>query len=119
MQRKIEAAGISTITLSGIPDLTASVSVPRLAAIEHPLGYLLGQPGDPHGQRAILRAVLDALVEMENPGCVAHLPFKWPLTANVVKNEPPEAPPIVGYLLRHPWHIPNFYNRDIPKKYRS
>ena len=42
----IEAAGISTITLSSIPDLTGAVSVPRLAAIEYPLGYLFGQPGD-------------------------------------------------------------------------
>ena len=75
MQRKIEAAGISTITLSGIPDLTKSVSVPRLAAIEYPLGYLLGKPGDLDGQRTILLAVLSSLVEMETPGCVAHLPF--------------------------------------------
>ena len=40
---------MSTITLSSIPDLTAAVGVPRLAAIEHPLGYLLGQPGDAGG----------------------------------------------------------------------
>lgn len=119
MQRKIEAAGISTITLSGIPDLTASLSVPRLAAIEHPLGYLLGQPGDLHGQRAVLLAVLNGVVAMKNPGDVAHLPFEWPLTADVLEIEPPEAPPIIGYLLRHPWHIPNFYNRDIPQKYQS
>ncbi|UCC86513.1 MAG: hypothetical protein JSV81_16930, partial [Anaerolineales bacterium] len=74
MQREIEAAGISTITLSSIPDLTAAVSVPRLAAIEHPLRYLLGQPGDPEGQRAVLRATLRALAEMTEPGSLTHLP---------------------------------------------
>ena len=119
MQRKIEAAGISTITLSGIPDLTASVSVPRLAAIEYPLGYLLGQPGDREGQRAVLRTVLNALVEMKNPGSIVHLPFTWPASEHAVELEPPENPPIVRYLLRHPWHISNFYSRAVPSRYQS
>jgi hypothetical protein len=38
------SGGVSTITLSGIPALVASIGVPRLAAIERTLGYLLGQP---------------------------------------------------------------------------
>jgi len=105
--------------ISSIPDLTASVSVPRLAAIEYPLGYLLGQPGDQAGQRAVLQAVLSALAEMKNPGGTAHLPFVWPGSANVLAHEPPEAPPIVRYLLRHPWHIPNFYTRAVPSRYQA
>lgn len=118
MQREIEAAGISSLTLSGIYELTASVSVPRLAAIEHPLGYLLGQPGDLAGQRAILRATLHALVEMVDPGSVAHLPFEWPAASEVLSLEPPETPPIVAYLRRHPWHIPNFYARRVPEVFQ-
>jgi hypothetical protein len=105
--------------LSSIPDLTASVSVPRLAAIEYPLGYLLGLPGDKEGQRAVLRAVLNALVEMKNPGSVVHLPFSWPASTSVLELEPPEVPPIVKYLLRHPWHIRNFYTREVPSRYQS
>jgi hypothetical protein len=93
------------------------VSVPRLAAIEHPLGYLFGQPGDRASQCVILHAVLNALVGMKDPGSVVHLPFDWPASADVLKLEPPEAPPILGYLLRHPWHIRNFYARDVPKNY--
>jgi hypothetical protein len=114
VQRKIEAAGISTITLSSIPDLTAAVSVPRLAAIEHPLGYLLGQPGDQGGQTAILRTTLHALSEMTRPGGVIHLPFEWPASARSLNAHPPKAPPISRYLLRHPWHIPNLFSRDVP-----
>jgi len=114
VQREIEAAGFSTITLSGIPDLTASVSVPRLAAIERPLGYLLGQPDDQQGQRTILGAVLNALAEMKAPGSVVHLPLGLPLESPWLKLDPPLDPPIIGYLLRHPWHIPNLYSRKIP-----
>jgi D-proline reductase (dithiol) PrdB len=114
VQRQIEAAGISTITLSSIPDLTSAVSVPRLAAIEHPLGYLLGQPGDREGQTAVLLATLRAMAEMETPGSVANLPFEWPDSARRLTARPPKAPPITRYLLRHPWHIPNILSRDVP-----
>jgi hypothetical protein len=105
---------MSTITLSSIPDLTAAVSVPRLAAIEHPLGYLLGQPGDQEGQTAVLRSTLHALAEMTGPGSVIHLPFEWPASARRLSARPPQAPPIGRYLLRHPWHIPNLFSRDVP-----
>ena len=114
MQREIETAGISTITLSGIPDLTASVSVPRLAAIERPLGYLLGQPGDKTGQLAVLTATLKLLAEIKQPGSVVHFPYEWPESANGLNAHPEEQPPIVRYLLSHPWHIPNLIKRHIP-----
>jgi hypothetical protein len=109
---------MSTITLSSIPDLTAAVSVPRLAAIEHPLGYLLGQPGDQEGQTAVLRSTLHALAEMTGPGSVIHLPFEWPASARRLSARPPQAPPIGRYLLRHPWHIPNLFSRDVPAAQR-
>ena len=105
---------MSTITLSSIPDLTSAVSVPRLAAIEHPLGYLLGQPGDPEGQAAVLRSTLQALAEMTRPGSVTHLPFEWPASARRLSARPPKAPPISRYLSRHPWQIPNLFSRNIP-----
>ncbi|MEJ2759617.1 MAG: hypothetical protein P8046_14145 [Anaerolineales bacterium] len=114
MQREIELAGISTITLSGIPDLTASVGVPRLAAIEHPLGYLLGKPGDKAGQLTVLTSTLQLLAEIKKPGSVVHLPFEWPESVNGLNAHPEEQPPIVNYLLRHPWHIPNLFKRNIP-----
>lgn len=114
VQREIEAAGFSTITLSGIPDLTASVSVPRLAAIEYPLGYVLGQPNDPEGQLSVLRSTLNALTEMSQPGSISHLPYEWPDSARRLNAHPQQPPPISKYLLRHPWHIPNLFKRNIP-----
>jgi hypothetical protein len=114
VQRKIEAAGLSTITLSSIPDLTSAVGVPRLAAIEYPLGYLLGQPGDRAGQMAVLRSTLHALAKMTEPGSVSHLPFEWPASARRLSARPPKTPPISKYLLRHPWLIPNLLSRQVP-----
>jgi hypothetical protein len=119
VQREIERAGISTITLSSIPELTASVSVPRLAAIEHPLGFLLGQPGDAEGQMEVLRATLQAVMEIREPGSVIHLPFTWPAAAGRLSAKPPQTPPIVRYLMRHPWHIPNLFARDVPVSQRA
>jgi D-proline reductase (dithiol) PrdB len=106
---------MSTITLSGIPDLTHSVSVPRLAAIEYPLGYLLGQPGDRNGQLAVLRSTLEALARMSEPGEIAHLPYEWPASARRMNANPPVPPPISKYLLKHPWQIPNLFSRKIPE----
>lgn len=119
MQRVIEAAGISTITLSSIPELTAALSVPRLAAIEYPLGYLLGKPGDIQGQTEVLRATLMALAEMALPGSITTLPFEWPASAHRLNANPPKPPPIVRHLLRHPWHIPNLMSREIPDGWLS
>lgn len=109
---------MSTITISSIPALTAAVGAPRLAAIEHPLGYLMGQPGDREGQAAVLRAALQALGEITRPGSVVHLPFEWPIAVRL-NAQPPQAPPIAKYLLRHPWHIPKFLSRDIPASYEA
>ena len=106
VQREIEAAGFTTITLSPIPDLTASVCVPRIAAIEYPLGRTLGQPGDAAGQMAVLRATLAALESIRTPGGIVNLPFEWPAAGpKQVRNHPPEAPPIARYLARNPWFL--------------
>jgi len=103
---------MTTITMSNIPDLTSAVSVPRLAGIEHPFGQIMGRPGDRDGQRAVLEAVLEALEEMKMPGSVKHLPFEW--TGSEKEVQPPEPPPIVGYLKWHPWELPRLFSRDLP-----
>lgn len=114
-QREIEEAGISTITLSSIPELTASISVPRLAGVEHPLGRTLGQPGDGEGQRNVLRATLQALSSIKNPGEVVHLPFEWPEPFFKVRFEPREPPPIIRLIRRRPWLFRKLLSRKIPR----
>jgi D-proline reductase (dithiol) PrdB len=113
VQREIEAAGISTICLSNIAAFTASVGAPRVAAIEHPGSQPLGPPGDADGQREILAATLDALVSIESPGQIVHLPFQWP--KGVRRGMPRKLPPIAKLLMKKPWLIPRFVSGDIPE----
>lgn len=96
-----------------VPELTESVGVPRIAAIEHPFGLTLGLPGDRVRQLAVLRAALRALEEISQPGGVIQLPFEWD-SGDEVNTHPPEPPPIARYLTRHPWHFPRFLNRTPP-----
>jgi D-proline reductase (dithiol) PrdB len=98
-----------------VPDLTASVSAPRIAAIEYPLGRTLGQPGDKAGQAAVLEATLRALETIQTPGEVIHLPFEWSESPKEVQNNPPVDPPIARYLTRNPWFLPRLLNRDVPE----
>jgi hypothetical protein len=113
VQREIEAAGISTVSLSMIPELTGSVGVPRMAAVEHPFGLPLGQPGDTVRQVAVLRGALAALAEISRPGETVHLPFDWDSSLKL-DIDPPQPPPIAVYLTRHPWQLPKFLNRTPP-----
>ncbi len=113
-QRAIETAGITTIALSNIPDLTRAVGVPRLCAIEHPFGLTVGRPGDTEGQMAALRAVLQALGSMTTPDSVIDLPFGWSDTDGKLSIHPPQPPPIAKYLVRHPWLYPRLLSRNIP-----
>jgi glycine reductase complex component B subunit gamma len=114
-QREVERAGIATIALSNIPDLTSAVSVPRLAAIEHPFGQTMGRPGDKDTQGAVLLATLEAIWEMKTPGCIKHLPFEWTGPMKEALAQPPVAPPIAGYLKWHPWELPRLFSRDVPR----
>jgi hypothetical protein len=114
VQRELEAAGLSTICLTPVPDLTASLSVPRIAAIEYPLGRTLGEPCDAEGQMAVLEATLQALETIQTPGEIVHLPFEWPESPKEVQNHPPEDPPIAHYLARNPWFLPRLLYRKVP-----
>ena len=78
------------------------------AAIEHPLGRVLGQPGDVAGQTAVLRAALRVVQALEQPG-VVDLPFEWPERPSRVKTHPAESPPLVLYATAF---VPCYRPRD-------
>ncbi|MFQ5896799.1 MAG: hypothetical protein ACE5JN_00925 [Candidatus Methylomirabilia bacterium] len=106
---------MATIALSTIPEFTASVGAPRVAAIEYPFGRPLGQPGDREGQVAVLRATLDALAEAATPGTVVHLPFEWPEPPEQVHWHPKEPSPILKLLSQHPALYGKFLAGEIPE----
>ncbi len=105
---------MTTITLSPMPDFTASVGAPRIAAIEYPLGQTVGQPGDVAGQTAVLRAALQALMDIDRPGGVCHLPFTWPEPPKAVQMHPAEPPPISKAIMKRPWLYRKLVAGDIP-----
>jgi D-proline reductase (dithiol) PrdB len=112
--RDIEAAGIPTVVLSNIPVLTGAVGVPRMAAIEYPIGLTLGAPGDREGQLAVLRSMLALFGSVSGPGVVVSLPFEWPHARDAYVTEPPVPPPIVDHLIHRPWQLPRLLARDVP-----
>jgi hypothetical protein len=75
----------------------------------------MGMPGDKERQLAVLWGALEAVEEMEVPGSVEHLPFEWPGTEEEAQAHPPEPPPIVGHLKRHPWQLPRLLSRNVPR----
>ena len=116
VQRVLEASGISTVTLSCIPELTRAVGVPRLAGIGYPLSRPLGRPHDAQGQRAVLRATLDLLASASGPDSYVELPFEWPESAAQARNASKGVapPPIVELLMKKPWLVANLYSGNIP-----
>jgi D-proline reductase (dithiol) PrdB len=115
VQREIEAAGISTVTLSSVWAFTASVGAPRVAAIEHPQGRPVGRPGDVSGQQAVVRAALRVLQDATGPGTVVHLPFDWPEAPREARSRPQSPPPIATLLRRKPWLLPKLFKGEIPE----
>lgn len=116
VQRVLEASGIPTVALSMIPDLTRAVGVPRLAGIGYPLGRPLGRPHDADGQRAVLRSLLQVLVDATGPDTYVELPFVWPESPAQARNASRDVPPapIVQLVTRKPWLLANLYSGRIP-----
>ena len=99
LQCEIEKAGIPTVSVSTIPEMTERVCVPRAAFVQYPFGRVLGMVGDRVGQRRVCDHLVDLLETATFPNTYKHLPYAWP--------EPPEetkwrsdAPPPIGLLLR-------------------
>jgi glycine reductase complex component B subunit gamma len=116
VQRVLEASGISTVTLSWIPELTRAVGVPRLAGLSYPMSRPLGRPHDPNGQRAVLRATLEVLARASGPDSYVELPFEWPESPAQARNASRDlAPsPIVELLRKKPWLIARLYGGRVP-----
>ena len=111
----IEAAGISTICLATIPVFTASVGAPRIAAIQHPMGRTVGMAGDAETQREVVRATLQAVEKIEEPGGRVDLPFEWPEPDRQAKRHRAPAPPIARLIMKKPWLLLKFIAGEIPE----
>jgi len=77
IQREIERAGIATIGISLVREYTEKVKPPRTVFLRWPFGHPLGEPGDREQQRAVLFEAFRALYQIEQPGTIIDLPFRW------------------------------------------
>ena len=85
-----------------------------MLGIEYPFSRTLGNPGDAPGQLAVVRAMLEALEAMGDPGRVEHLDLRWPEPPAKARSNPPVPSPITTHLQKHPWQLPRLIARDIP-----
>jgi hypothetical protein len=65
--RILEAAGLSTTSISLIREHTQSIKPPRALWVPYPFGAPFGRPDDPELQHRVLRAALDLLAEPAGP----------------------------------------------------
>jgi D-proline reductase (dithiol) PrdB len=77
IQREIERVGIATVGISIVRDYSEKVRPPRTVFLRWPFGHSLGEPGNRRQQRAVVFEALRALYQIEDPGTIIDLPFRW------------------------------------------
>ena len=75
LQSTIEKAGIPTVSISLLMEITKQVEPPRVLVVDRPLGFPLGEPNHPQVQKAIMLAALSLLsAVVDQPLSVPYLP---------------------------------------------
>jgi hypothetical protein len=67
IQRAIEYAGITTVSISLLRVITERIRPPRALFVPFPLGYPLGEPDNPNLQTRIMRAAFALLPRTDVP----------------------------------------------------
>lgn len=102
LARRIEAAGISTVVVTMMPDVADSLLTPRVLGVEFPFGHPFGLPGDSRLQRRVLEAALVVLAGAGGPGTRVDLDVEWPVPVREAYRswQPTEPSPIVAQMLK-------------------
>lgn len=77
IQRVLDDAGLSTISLTLVKEITEQVKPSRALFVEHPFGHTFGDLGDKALQRQILLDMLSFAVQITQPGTILTLPYRW------------------------------------------
>ena len=67
IQRFIEYAGTTTVSISLLREITEKIRPPRALFVPFPLGYPLGEPGNPQLQSKIMHAAFSLLARNDIP----------------------------------------------------
>ncbi len=76
IQRAVEAAGIPTISISIVREVTEKVRPPRAVFLRWPFGHPLGEPFNIPQQLTILHDAFEFLYSAR-PGEIRDLPYRW------------------------------------------
>jgi hypothetical protein len=74
VQSIIEKAGIPTVSITLLEEVTERVRPPRALSVDRPLGFPLGYPNDPDIQTRIIVAALDLLAHPVAEPLIARFP---------------------------------------------
>jgi D-proline reductase (dithiol) PrdB len=77
IQRALDEAGLATISLTLVRQITEMVKPSRALYVEHPFGHTFGDLHDCELQRRILLDSLNAAEKITEPGAIIELPYKW------------------------------------------
>lgn len=75
--RELEKKMISTICVMTIKEVAQEQKAPRAVVINFPFGMVLGQPFATSLQKAIVQDILTAFRNMDKPGKIIELSYKW------------------------------------------
>ncbi|MBI4251052.1 MAG: hypothetical protein HY618_01200 [Candidatus Tectomicrobia bacterium] len=75
--RAIEAAGVPTVSVSIVKEITLQVRPPRALFLRWPLGHPLGEPGRPAQQRQVMLDALGLLETAAAPGALLEPGYSW------------------------------------------
>jgi hypothetical protein len=74
IQRQVEYAGITTVSISLLREITERIRPPRALFVPFPLGYPLGEPDTAELQARIIRAAFALLSRNDCPVLEAFTP---------------------------------------------
>jgi D-proline reductase (dithiol) PrdB len=77
VQRAIEAAGIATVGISILKEVTEQVRPPRSVFLRYPFGHPLGEAFNVAQQRTILQDALAGLETITEPGTIVEPGYRW------------------------------------------
>lgn len=67
IQRAIEYAGITTVSISLLREITEKIKPPRALFVPYPLGHPLGEPNDSELQTRIIHTAFALLSRTDTP----------------------------------------------------
>jgi hypothetical protein len=76
IQRTLDETGLSTLSITQVPEIAGIIKPSRSLFVAHPFGLTLGDIGDSSTQAAVVDHMLKTAESMTTPGITVS-PFQW------------------------------------------